>query len=76
MSYYRFLDRQDIPYICSQSKYVSSVYQGMQPGGQLTTTNEVETGLESWGNNWSRNDGALQAQAQRFGTDVRDGLLK
>jgi thioredoxin reductase (NADPH) len=50
------------------------LYQGTQPGGQLTTTNEVEnfpgyvdgvTGPEMMVQ--------LQSQSQRFGTDVRDG---
>jgi len=53
------------------------LYQGMQPGGQLTTTNEVE-------NFPGYPDGVtgpammveLQKQAERFETDVRFGFIE
>ena len=52
------------------------LYQGMQPGGQLTTTTEVDN-FPGYPNGV---DGTqmmvdLEAQAKRFGTDVRMGMI-
>lgn len=52
------------------------LYQGMQPGGQLTTTNDVENypafingikGIDLMNN--------MEEQAKRFGTDIRNNWV-
>ncbi|MBW7866829.1 MAG: thioredoxin-disulfide reductase [Brumimicrobium sp.] len=53
------------------------LYQGMQPGGQLTTTNEVENfpGYPE-GINGPEMMIQLQKQAERFETDIRSGFIE
>ena len=52
------------------------LYQGIQPGGQLTTTTHVENfpGYPNGVNSFDMMED-LRIQAERFGTDIRSGII-
>ena len=60
----------------SRANMFPVLYQGTQPGGQLTTTNDVEN-FPGYPNGITGPQMMieLQEQAKRFGTDVRDGWI-
>lgn len=52
------------------------LFEGMQPGGQLTTTTEIEN-FPGYPDGVSGNDmmDELRQQAERFGTEMRSGII-
>ncbi|MDO4228439.1 MAG: thioredoxin-disulfide reductase [Capnocytophaga sp.] len=60
----------------SRANMYPVLYQGEQPGGQLTTTNEVEN-FPGYPNGITGTEMMieLQKQAERFGTEIRNGWV-
>ena len=60
---------------CSRANLNPVLYEGLQPGGQLTITTDIENfpGYPQGVGGWEMMS-QLKTQAERFGTDVRSGL--
>jgi thioredoxin reductase (NADPH) len=60
---------------CSRANLNPVLYEGLQPGGQLTITTDIENfpGYPQGVSGWEMMS-QLKVQAERFGTDVRPGL--
>jgi Thioredoxin reductase len=60
----------------SRAGIIPVLYEGIQPGGQLTITTDIENfpGYPEGVNGFQMMED-LKKQAQRFGTDVRRGIV-